>query len=106
MKEKITAEVFAHMVDLAALELSAEEAEYLRRELNNQLAAIDELEAVPLDDSVALAAHGVPYSPQTSQGTRQDNPQPFARPDEIIEGGPKTRDGYFVVPDIPHEDLD
>ncbi len=105
MKEKITAEIFAHMVTLAALELSPEEAEYLRQQLNNQLAAIDELEAVPLDESVAPAAHGVPYTAHTSQGTRTDEPQPFDRPGEIVDGAPKSRDGYFVVPDIPHEDL-
>jgi aspartyl-tRNA(Asn)/glutamyl-tRNA(Gln) amidotransferase subunit C len=105
MKEKITAEIFNHMVELAALELNAEEAEYLRRELNNQLTAIDELEAVPLDENVKPAAHGVPYTPQTSQGTRADEPQPFEDPGQILKGAPKSRDGYFVVPDIPHEDL-
>lgn len=105
MKEKITVEVFAHMVELAALELSGEESEYLRRELNLQLAAIDELEAVPLDENVAPAAHGVPYRPETSQGTRADELTPFEDPAEILKGAPKTEDGYFIVPDIPHEDL-
>jgi aspartyl-tRNA(Asn)/glutamyl-tRNA(Gln) amidotransferase subunit C len=105
MKEKITADVFTHMVELAALELSAEEAEYLRRELNHQLTAIDELEAVPLDESIEPAAHGVPYTPQTSQGPRLDELQPFPEPSEILKGAPKSEDGYFIVPDIPHEDL-
>jgi len=105
MKDKITAEIFAHMVELAALELSAEEAEYLRRELNHQLTAIDELEAVPLDKTIGPAAHGVPYTLQTSQGQRADELRPFPEPGEILKGAPKSEDGYFVVPDIPHEDL-
>lgn len=105
MKEKITVETFARMVELAALELSEEESGYLRRELNHQLTAIDELEAVPLHENVLPAAHGVPYTPQTSQGTRPDELRRFEDAAEILEGAPKTADDHFVVPDIPHEDL-
>ena len=42
--------------------LSPEEAEYLRRQLNNQLKAIHELEAIPLDESLPVTSHGVPYT--------------------------------------------
>ena len=106
MTEKITREIFDHMVELAALELTEEESEYLRKELNNQLVAVEELAAVPLDDEIEPAAHGVPYSPQISQGVRKDQHIPFADPEEILKGAPETEDGYFVVPEIPHEDLD
>jgi Asp-tRNA(Asn)/Glu-tRNA(Gln) amidotransferase C subunit len=37
MPEKITREVFEHLVDLAALELSEEESVYLLDQLNKQL---------------------------------------------------------------------
>jgi hypothetical protein len=37
--QPITQELFDHLVGLAALELSPQEAEYLRKELNNQLMA-------------------------------------------------------------------
>jgi hypothetical protein len=40
MSDQITVELFDHLVRLAALELSSQEAEYLRHELNNQLKAI------------------------------------------------------------------
>ena len=43
-------------VDLAALELDAKQAEYLRKQLNNQLKAIHELEAI-------LAREDVPKNP-------------------------------------------
>ena len=48
----ITQAIFNHLVDLAAFRLEAEEAEYLRRELNGQLEAIRELEAIPKEKTV------------------------------------------------------
>ena len=106
MTEKITKEIFDHMVALAALELNADEAEYLRRELNNQLAALEELVAIPLDADVAPAAHGVPYTTQISAEMRADQHDPFPNAADILAGAPQTEDGYFVVPEIPHEELD
>jgi len=105
MPEQITREIFDHMVSLAALELNEEEAEYLRKELNNQLLAIEELVAIPLADEVEPAAHGVPYTPDTSPEVRADVHTPFPNPGEIVAQAPDTEDGYIVVPDIPHEDL-
>ena len=37
MTDEITPELFEHLVELAALEITPEEADYLQRELNNQL---------------------------------------------------------------------
>lgn len=105
MSDEITREIFDHMVTLAALELSEEEAEYLRRELNNQLKAIHELEAIPLDPEAAATSHGVPYTPETTPAIRADEWVPFPRPEEILEQAPETEDRYIVVPDIPHEEL-
>lgn len=106
MRNLITSELFDHLALLAALELDAAEAEYLRRELNNQLKAIHELEAIPLDEDTPVTSHGVPYTPAISPKVRGDNWIPFPHPEEILEQAPDTEEGYIVVPDIPHTDLD
>ena len=105
MSDQITPELFNHLVRLAALELSPEEAEYLRRELNNQLKSIHELEAIPLDPSTEITSHGVPYSPQITPVTRSDEWIPHPDPEEILAQAPEVEDGYIVVPDIPHTEL-
>lgn len=104
-EDKISPELFQHLVELAALELDPEEGEYIRRQLNNQLLAIDELVQIPLDESTPLAAHGVPYPPEVSAALRPDEHQPFANSAAILAQAPQTEDGHFVTPDIPHEDI-
>jgi len=106
MTEKISIETFEHLVELAALALNEDEAAYLRRELNNQLDAVDELAAVPLDEDLALTAHGVPYTAASSPAMRKDEWLPYEKPEEIIAQAPQTTSGFIVVPDIPHTDLD
>ncbi len=106
MTDLISPELFAHLVDLAALELDAAEADYLRSQLNNQLKAIHELEAIPLDDSTRLTSHGVPYTAQISPALRQDEWLPCPVADAILEQAPQTEDRYIVVPDIPHTTLE
>ncbi len=106
MTEQITPEVFNHLVGLAALELTAEEGEYLRRQLNNQLKAIHELEAIPLDADVPASLHGVPFPAGISQALRPDVWQPFSRPDEILSQAPSVDERYIIVPEIPHTDLE
>jgi aspartyl-tRNA(Asn)/glutamyl-tRNA(Gln) amidotransferase subunit C len=103
--EAITPEIFNHLVELAALELSATEAEYLRRELNHQIKAVRELEAIPLDATTAITSHGVPYTAATTPAIRSDEWQPYPHPEDILAQAPETDDGYIVVPDIPHTDL-
>ena len=105
MTETITPEIFNHLVQLAALELSPEEAEYIRGELNKQLKAIHELEAIQLPDDTPLASHGVPYTPTTSPAIRPDEWQPNPDPGEILAQAPETDEGYIVVPEIPHTEL-
>lgn len=105
MSDEITPELFEHLVSLAALELSAEEGEYLRRELNNQLRAIHELEAIPLDEDTPIAAHGVPYTPERTPSIRSDEWIACPNPEEILAQAPETDEGYFVVPDIEHTEL-
>ena len=104
--QSISEELFQHLVRLAALDLSPQEAEYLRQELNNQLKAIDELEAIPLDDDIPITSHGVPYTPQITPEARTDEWIACPNPEDIIAQAPQAEDGYVIVPDIPHTELD
>ncbi len=104
--QPITPQLFEQLVQLAALELSPEEAEFLRHELNNQLKSIDELEAIPLDDSTPITTHGVPYTPQITPEPRADEWIACPNPEDILAQAPEAEDGYVIVPDIPHTDLE
>jgi aspartyl/glutamyl-tRNA(Asn/Gln) amidotransferase C subunit len=106
MTDQITAELFNHLVQLAALELADDEAEYLREQLNKQLKAIHELELIPVDPATPIAAHGVPYTTHNSQPSRPDQWQPYPKPIEILDQAPETDERYIIVPEIPHTDLD
>ena len=106
MTDMISPETFAHLVDLAALQLDAAEAEYLRQQLNNQLKAIHELEAIPLEEDVPVTSHGVPYTVETSPTPREDVWVPYPNPQAILEQAPQAEDGYIIVPDIPHTILE
>lgn len=106
MTDEITVETFEHLVALAALELDEKEAAYLRAQLNMQLKAIHELAAIPLKEDTPLASHGVPYTAETTPPIRQDTWQPDLSREDILSQAPQKADGYIVVPDIPHEELD
>ncbi len=106
MNEEITPEIFEHLVQLGALELDDEEAQYLRRQLNNQLKAIHELEAIPVSEDINITSHGIPYTPRIMSPIRGDEWLPNPDSNEIIAQVPETDEGYIVVPDIPHTDLD
>lgn len=105
MNEQITPEIFDHLVDLAALELNADQAEYLRRQLNNQLKSIRELEAIPLEGDIPISLHGVPFDAAESAGPREDEWHPCADTRAILSQAPQLEDDYIVVPDIPHTSL-
>ena len=106
MSEEITIDIFNHLVTLAALELDENQAVYLRRELNQQLKAIQELAAIPLDADLKATTHGITYNQASSPALREDTWQPFPNPEDILEQAPQVQDHYIVVPDIPHEKLD
>lgn len=105
MTEQITPELFQHLVLLGAMELKPEEAEYIRQQLNNQLKAINELAAIPLDENTPLASHGVPYTAEITPPIRQDIWQPEENPQKILAQAPQVAERYIVVPEIPHTDL-
>jgi aspartyl-tRNA(Asn)/glutamyl-tRNA(Gln) amidotransferase subunit C len=103
--DKITAQVFTHLVGLAALELDPAEAEYLRGELNKQLKAIAELEAIPVDDALPITSHGVPYAEDIKPALRDDQIEICQQAEAILRQAPEVEERYIVVPDIPMADL-
>lgn len=105
MSEQITVEIFNHLVDLAALELDSEQADYLRKQLNAQLNSIHELEAIPLEEDVPISLHGIPYDDSNSSLPREDEWKPCPNSKEILAQAPQVDDNYIVVPDIPHTTL-
>ena len=105
MSDQISIDVFNHLVGLAALELSEEQAAYLHRQLNNQLKVIQELKAIPLDENVPISLHGVRYEKENSAIPREDEWKPCPDSQAILAQAPKVEDGYIIVPDIPHTSL-
>lgn len=90
MNDIITQEIFAHLADLAALELNADEAEYLRQQLNQQIQSIHELAAIPLEEDIKITSHGVPYTPEISPELRDDTWQPYPHPEDILGQAPQV----------------
>ena len=107
MPDDISPELFDHLAELAALELRPDEREYLRGQLNGQLKAIHELESIPVPDDVPPAAHGVPYPPEIRPPLRADEAWvDAALAERILAQAPEADEGYFVVPEIPHTELE
>jgi aspartyl/glutamyl-tRNA(Asn/Gln) amidotransferase C subunit len=104
--EVITREIFDHLVALGALELPADETEYLRAQLNDQLKAIRELESIEVPDDTPITSHGVPYSEDIRPGLREDRIEVCPEADDIVSGAPEVHDRYIVVPEIPFEVLE
>ncbi len=105
-KQEISRKTFDHLVELAALELGEDESNYLLTELNNQLSAIHELEAIDIGEDVPPAMHGVPYTSESSLPLRKDNWVACENADAIIEQSPVVDNGFIIVPDIPHTTLE
>jgi aspartyl-tRNA(Asn)/glutamyl-tRNA(Gln) amidotransferase subunit C len=103
---EISPEVFAHLVELAALALDPDESEYLRQQLNGQLRAIRALDAIELDEDLPITSHGVPYSAEQRPRIRDDEARDSAQADAILDQAPEVENRYLVVPDIPQEALE
>ncbi len=103
---QIDSETFNQLVEFAALGVNEQEAEYLRREMNNQLKAIDELTAIPFEGSIEAAPHGLPYSPENRPPNREDVVQAYSNPQTILDCAPETQDGYIVVADTLSKTLE
>ena len=97
--DQITPEMFEKLTDLAALSLRDDEKEYLRGELNHQLAAVKELSEIALEDSIEPTLHGIDVQ---GNEPRADLWFPFADPALIVALAPESEDGQFAVPDVAH----
>lgn len=106
MTEEITREVFAHLVELAALQLDEAEAEYLRGQLNQQLNAIHQLRAVVVEGDAAPMSHGIPYDQSMRQELREDLKSARSDGSLLLGQAPQVADGWIVVPEIPASDLE
>ncbi|MBN2555067.1 MAG: hypothetical protein JXA97_03925 [Anaerolineales bacterium] len=104
-QDEITRSVFDHLVELAAFELDADEAEYLHGELNGQLKSIAELAAIDIPAGMEITSHGVPYPPPTRPALREDEALLCPDSEFILAQAPELEDRYIVVPDIPNEEL-
>lgn len=105
MKAEIDIQLFDHLVGLAALELSPEEALYLRAQMNQQLQVIQELEAIPLEEDLLISTHGVKYSRENSPPLREDALETAKPRLDLAKVAPEVNDNYVVVPEIPHQKL-
>lgn len=105
MSEAISPEIFRHLVELAALELSESEGEYLRAQLNSQLKSVHELASIDAPADTPIATHGVPYTTDTTPPPRADVVRQCEAADDILAQAPQLEGRYLVVPDIPHTDL-
>jgi aspartyl-tRNA(Asn)/glutamyl-tRNA(Gln) amidotransferase subunit C len=104
--DEISVEIFDHLVRLAAFELEANEANYLRSELNEQLKSIHELESIEVDDEIPITSHGVPYTGEIRPPLREDEIEESEDANAILGQAPAVDDRYIVTPDIPHEELE
>jgi aspartyl/glutamyl-tRNA(Asn/Gln) amidotransferase C subunit len=95
--EKITSEMFDRLVALAALGLEEGEAEYLREELNHQLAAVKELSEIEVPADVEEKPHGLDC---IGADPRKDEWVAYPNPEKIIALAPETQDGMIAVPDV------
>lgn len=95
--EKISPELFEKLVALAAFGLKEGEAEYLREELNHQLAAVKELSEIAVADEAQDSPHGIDC---IGAEPRRDEWVPYPHPEKILALAPEIHEGMIVVPDV------
>ena len=103
--DAITKEMLDDFVHVAEVELSTEEFESILAKMNDQLAVIHELTAIPLEGNLPPVIHGNPFPEEIQAPLREDVWIPFEHPEDIISQAPRTQDGYIVSPDVPHQKL-
>lgn len=105
MKEEIDIQLFERLVRLAAMELTEEEAVYLRGQMNQQLNVIQELDQIPTDDKLEISTHGITYTPANSMAPREDALDPTKPKIDLEKFAPEVKDNFIIVPEIPHQKL-
>jgi aspartyl-tRNA(Asn)/glutamyl-tRNA(Gln) amidotransferase subunit C len=94
----LTPEAVDHVARLARLELSAEEKERMRRELDGILGYIDKLRALDIS-GVEPTSHAVPLT----SVMRDDVVQPSFPQSEMLRNAPDRSGEFFRVPKIIEE---
>ncbi len=95
---KITLAEVEHVARLARLELTPEDKERMRRELDGILAYIDKLRALDVE-GVEPTSHAVPLT----NAMRDDEPRPSLPRDEMLANAPDRHGDFFRVPRIIEE---
>ncbi len=103
--DKITKELFEEYVNVAEVELSAEEADSIYAKMNEQLKVIHQLLSIPHEAEYDPVIHGNPFPVEIQAPLREDVWVPFEHPEDILAAAPRTSDGYIVSPDVPHQKL-
>ncbi len=99
MSERLSADVVAHVAQLARLELTDEELALYTDQLAAVLEHAADVEALDLDD-VPPTLHPLPIV----NVLRADEPRPGLDRAEVLAMAPDTEDGRFRVPRIMSED--
>ena len=103
--ERLDRKTFDYLVELAALALEKEEADYIFAEMNKQIQTIEELLAIPIPEDSWQALHGVSFTPENSPELRQDVHTEFDDRQGLASQVPNWRDGYIYVPETTHTTL-
>jgi len=82
---------FGRMLDLAAVAVSDEEREALRRDLGRVLESMAAIADAPVDDLPPT------YGVSTGSRTRADEPTPGLDRAEALAGAPQSADDHFVM---------
>ena len=90
---RITPELLAHLENLARIELSEEEREAMREDLEKILAYFEKLSELDLEGLEELAR-----PVETAARMREDSPEPGLSQEEALLNAPEREDGYFKVP--------
>lgn len=94
-ERRITLEQVRHVAHLARLELTDEQLETYREQLDTILGYMEELDAIDVS-GVEPTHHAVPMDAPL----REDRVAPSLSREEALEGAPQTADGGFVVPRV------
>ncbi|MDR5709416.1 MAG: Asp-tRNA(Asn)/Glu-tRNA(Gln) amidotransferase subunit GatC [Armatimonadota bacterium] len=92
---RIDRELVAHIARLSRLELTEEELDRYRLQLNTILEYFGRLLELPTE-GVETTSHPIPVT----NVFREDGVTPSLPAEEVLAMAPQTRDGYFVVPRV------
>ena len=92
---KITAEIVAHIADLASLQLDAEESRRMQADLDAILGWVEKLSELDTTD-VPPTAHVI----EMATPMRRDEVADVLPVDEALRNAPRHDDGSMIVPKV------